>query len=326
MRHSTDLRTLSAFVTVAREGNVTRAAAILHLTQPAVTLQLKRLAEACGVQLFTRTSKGLELTQAGAELAVKAERVLAAMAEFGNTARNLTGGVQGQIRIGTIIDPDFTRLGAFLAELHRTAPGLETELAHGMSGNVLSQILRDEVDAGYFLGEIDAIARADEDATVSKIHRQVLAHFSYFVIAPPGWETRIRGQDWAGLAKLPWIGTPPASVHHRLLARIFGDLGITPRTVAKVDQELSMLAMVRSGVGLSLCRDSLAFYERQTHGIAVADRVELETTLSFITLKARAEDPGIAYAFDAMSHVWSDNSKALDSPDRPERYFQGTSA
>lgn len=307
MRYSSDLRTLSAFVTVSREGNVTRAAEILHLSQPAVTLQLKRLGAACGVQLFTRTSKGLELTHAGEKLVVKAERVLAAMTEFDTTARNLTGGVQGRIRIGTIIDPDFTRLGAFLADLHRTAPGLETVLVHGVSGDVLSRLLRDEIDAGYYLGEIDGIARADEDATVSRIHRKVLAHFSYFVIAPPGWDTRIRGKGWADLARLPWIGTPPASVHNRLLARVFGDLGITPKTVALVDQELSMLAMVRSGVGLSLCRDSLALFERQTNGLAVADRVEVDTTLSFITPRARAEEPGIAHMFDAMSRVWSDN-------------------
>ena len=70
MRHLADLRTLNAFVTVSREGNVTRAAEILNLTQPAVTLQIKRLADACGVQLFHRTSKGLELTHDGAVLAV----------------------------------------------------------------------------------------------------------------------------------------------------------------------------------------------------------------------------------------------------------------
>lgn len=60
-----DLTLLRAFATVAREGNLTRAAAQLHLTQPAVSLQIKHLQETLGVALFTRTSRGLALTRDG---------------------------------------------------------------------------------------------------------------------------------------------------------------------------------------------------------------------------------------------------------------------
>lgn len=306
MRHLTDLRTLTAFVTVSREGNVTRAAEILNLTQPAVTLQLKRLSDACGIQLFRRTPKGLELTPDGTALVAKAEQVLSAMADFSNSARNLTTGVRGRIRIGTVIDPDFTRLGALLAELTRTAPGLETELVHGVSGDVLARVLRDEIDAGYFLGELDSTDWSYDEMTVSKIRRKVLARFSYLVIAPPGWDSKVRGKGWKELAQLPWVGTVSTSVHNRLLTKIFDDLGLAPRTVALVDQELSMLAMVRSGVGLSLCRDSLALFEKQAYGVAVADQVEIETTLSFITHAARRTDPRVACVFDAISSVWSE--------------------
>lgn len=95
MLQSADLRTLRAFVTVAREGNVTRAAELLHVTQPAVTLQLKRLAAETGLLLFRRTSTGLELTQEGALLAAKAEQVLAALTDFGQTAGHLSTRVRG---------------------------------------------------------------------------------------------------------------------------------------------------------------------------------------------------------------------------------------
>ena len=305
MRHLADLRTLTSFVTVAREGSVTRAASILHLTQPAVTLQLKRLAEATGVQLFQRNSKGLELTLDGAALVAKAEQVLAAMAEFNRSARNLTGRVQGKVRIGTVIDPDFTRLGALLAELSRAAPSLETELVHGVSGEVLGRILRDEIDVGYFLGEIEG-GLAANGSPPPQIHQQMLARFSYLVVAPPGWERRVRGRGWADLAGLPWIGTPATSVHNRLLTKVFAEHGASQNTVAMVDQELSMLAMVRSGVGLSLCRDSLALFEKQAHGVVIADQVEIGTSLSFIAREGRRSDPTVACVFDAISRVWAD--------------------
>ena len=124
MLQSIDLRTLRAFVTVAREGNVTRAAEKMHVTQPAVTLQLKRLAAETGLLLFRRTATGLELTQEGALLAAKAEQVLAALTDFGQTAGHLATRVRGKIRLGTIIDPEFTRLGAFLSIHPAKAAGL----------------------------------------------------------------------------------------------------------------------------------------------------------------------------------------------------------
>ena len=110
--NSIDLKTLRAFVTVAREGNVSRASEKLLLTQPAVSLQLKRLAADAGIDLFRRTAKGMELTAEGTVLLAKAERVFAALADFNQTAHHLATNVRGKLRIGTIIDPEFTRLGS----------------------------------------------------------------------------------------------------------------------------------------------------------------------------------------------------------------------
>ena len=62
---------LRCFIMVAREGTVSRAAALLNLTQPAVSLQLKGLEEATGLQLFNRTPSGFTLTEAGATLVEK---------------------------------------------------------------------------------------------------------------------------------------------------------------------------------------------------------------------------------------------------------------
>jgi DNA-binding transcriptional LysR family regulator len=314
MRHITDLRTLTAFVTVAREGNVTRAAEILHLTQPAVTLQLKRLSESCGAQLFRRTSRGLELTRDGETLAVKAEKVLSAMTEFDVSVKNLCESVEGEVRIGTIIDPDFIRLGSLLAYLTSAAPRLQTELVHGVSGTILSRLLRQDLDAGYFLGELESVAGWSMQDIVAKVHQQKLTTFSYFVVAPPGWDDRVRGKSWAELAEMPWIGTTPSSVHNRLLAKIFDGLGLRQRIVARVDQELSMLAMVRSGVGLSLCRDSLAWFEKQSNALAIADQVEIETTLSFLSLADRQTDPRIKAVTEAVTRVWSPGPHKPDQP------------
>ena len=308
MLHAIDLRTLRAFAAVAREGSVTRAAEQLHVTQPAVTLQLKRLAADTGVTLFRRTSSGLELTQEGALLAAKAEQVLAAMTDFGQTAGHLSTQIRGKLRIGTIIDPEFTRLGGFLKALIENGPGIETTLRHGMSGEVPERLRRNELDAGFYLGDpadYEPSSEITRDTNAPLFHSHELAQLTYRVIAPQSLAGLVRGADWRQLASLPWIGTPQASVHNRLLSRIFADLGVRQHVVAHVDQETSMVAMVRTGVGLSLCRESIALHEQQSHGLVIADHVKISTKLSFLCLRARAADPVIKTAFDAIRRVWS---------------------
>jgi len=296
-----DPQALRAFVAVAREGNVSRAAQRLHLSQPAVSLQLKALAEATGLLLFTRTPKGMALTQDGAALLPLADKALVALADFGQAAAALHHTVRGTLRIGTILDPEFTRLGAFLKTLVESAPQIGTELRQGMSGDVLAQVERGDLDVGFFLNLPD-------DPVGPPYQLRSLARFSYRVLAPAGWGPQVRGKDWKALAALPWLATPAASAHHRLLRRVFGPgslTGIEPRRVALVDQEASMLDLVKSGVGLSLVRDSIAIREAQARGLVVADQVALECDLSFVCLAARAGEPVIASALAALDSVWA---------------------
>jgi DNA-binding transcriptional LysR family regulator len=299
-----DPQTLRAFVAVAREGSVSRAAVRLHLSQPAVSLQLKTLAEATGLPLFTRTPQGMVLTADGAALLPVADRALAALADFGQAAAGLHTTVRGTLRIGTILDPEFIRLGGFLKQLVETSPQVGTELRQGMSGNVLAQVDRGDLDVGFFLD----LPQDPVDAGPRGVYRlRALTRFTYRVLAPAGWGPQVRGKDWKALAALPWLATPAASAHHRLQRRVFGPDSLTgtePRRVALVDQEASMLDLVKSGVGLSLVRDSIAIREAQAHGLVIADKVALECDLSFVCLAARAGEPVIARAWDALEAVW----------------------
>lgn len=297
---STDLQTLRTFIAVAREGNVSRAAQRLPRSQPAVSLQLKHLAEITGLELFQRGARGLALTASGAALLPQAERAVAAADDFALAASRLQGTVHGQLRIGTILDPPFIRLGDFLRQLVESAPQVATELRHGMSGTVLALIQQGALDVGFYLSP----SLAATEALSPPLTARTLTRFSYRVVAPAGWRPRIAGQDWDGLATLPWLGTPAASVHSRLLGDVFGPRGLAPRQAALVDQESSMLDLIKSGVGLSLVRDSIAMLESQTHGLVVADRVEVACELQFVCLTARAAEPAIEVARDALDRVW----------------------
>ena len=327
-----DTQSLRAFCAVAREGNVSRAALKLHLTQPAVSLQIKALQERTGLQLFSRTPAGLVPTRDGAALLPQAEKVLAAIADFAHAAQSLHHTVRGRLRIGTILDPEFTRLGAFLKQLVESAPQIETELSQDMSGLVRQRVARGELDVGFYLdvppsgqsttaaGQQNTQLKKKQDnvianssyAAIKNTANELphdftsiaLSHFKYRVLAPAGWGPQVLGKDWRALAALPWIATPKDSAHHRLLANVFDPLGLAPKRVALVDQEASMLDLVRSGVGLTLARESIALRESQARGLVMANKVQLDCTLSFVFLSSRAHEQVIAAALRALGNVW----------------------
>ncbi|TDN68058.1 LysR family transcriptional regulator [Paraburkholderia sp. BL10I2N1] len=297
-----DLTLLRAFATVAREGNLTRAAVQLHLTQPAVSLQIKHLQETLGVTLFTRTSHGLTLTRDGQALLPHAERALAAASDVQRAAATLRHEVRGRLRIGTILDPEFLRLGGFLKPLVETWPHIETALRHGMSGWVLDQIRARELDVGYYIGR----PAEDDSRGDLAFHAVTLTHFQYRVLAPAGWKDRVKGaRDWRALAALPWIWTPPASAHNRLLSHLFDEAGVKPVKVAEVDQEPSMLDLVKSGVGLTLARDATAIAEAHAHALTIIEGITVPTELTFITLAGRKDEPAIAAALKLIEQQWT---------------------
>lgn len=299
-----DYATLRAFVAVARTGSVSRAAGQLHLTQPAISLKLKQLQANLGLTLFSRRPQGLTLTADGHALLPAAEKALTSAQAFEQTAGALHSTLRGKLSIGTIVDPEFLRLGAFLSRLMARAPQLETELHHGMSGSVLNRVEQGDLDVGFYL----APPGEGPGLVSGKVHPALawreLTHFDYHVVAPPGWENRLIDTRWEQLATLPWIVTPQDSAHHRLLTQALAKSGAIPNRVAQVDQEACMLDLVRAGVGLSLARDALAMTERQESGLAVANNIRLPCALSFIWRHDSTNKSTVKAALSTLDEVW----------------------
>ncbi len=303
MERSFNINTLVAFLAVVREGSVSSAAVTLNLTQPAVSHQIRRLSEETNSTLFERTATGLRITPEGAALVPKAEKVLAAFGEFKDSALRNAKTVRGTLRIGTIIDPEFIRLGQLLSHLRADYPDIQTELVHGVSGEILGRLKRKQIDAGFYLSSPDEPSPI-ETASKGAIQSVRLADFTYRVIAPAGWEARLENATWADLAALPWIGTPDSSSHHWLLKRVFEAHGCEQNVVSRVDQEASMLEMVRAGVGLALSRESIALHERQAFGLSMCDSVSIPACLSLAYLSYGPENLAMGALQTLIKRIW----------------------
>jgi DNA-binding transcriptional LysR family regulator len=313
---------LRCFITIAREGSVSRAATLLHLTQPAVSLQLKALEESTGLQLFNRTPGGFTLTEAGAALLPLAHKSVSASSEFRAMAASLREQLRETLRVGTILEPEFIRLGPFVRSLAISLQKTEVFLRYGMSDDVLTQIGKGELDVGYYIDAApheshEAQALSERTIGDGKFQLAPLMRYDYRVIAPAAWSDKVLGKGWADLADLPWLATPLHSAHRRLTDDIFRTLGALPKRVAFTDQEAAVIDFVESGICLGLARDGILDRITRKRDFVVADKVTLTCDLSFACLASRRHEDVIAHAFSAMQAVWDLQPASPGAPALP---------
>lgn len=285
---------LRAFVTVARIGQLTRAAEALHVTQPAVTGQIKSLEEELGVSLFDRRPGRIALTRAGERLLPEAEKVLEAAGSLMGRARELQGEVSGSLVLGTLGDPDALRLGSLLGGLVAALPLLEIKTRSGDAEALREAVATSTLQAAFYIGP--------------HIPRDVLGlalqTISYRVVAPVSYRDRLLHAGWRELADMPWIGTPHASHAQTLLRDMFSRQGLLPNQVVESDDASAPFSLVRAGLGLALLREDMAVPAAEREELVIWPHTRVAALLSFIYPRTAEHDPAIVAALSVLRQVW----------------------
>jgi DNA-binding transcriptional LysR family regulator len=145
-----DLRHIRYFVAVAEEAHFSRAAKRLHIVQPALSMQIRALETDLGVTLFERTSRRVELTEAGALFRIEAERTLQQAARAKDVAQRAARGEVGSVRIGFVASAMFAgKVPADLRSFKLRYPAVDIELAESLPVLQTKAVLSGQLDAGY---------------------------------------------------------------------------------------------------------------------------------------------------------------------------------
>ena len=155
-------RQLTAFHTVARLGSVSLAADELHLTQPAVSIQIGALEESAGTPLLQRTGRGVRLTEAGELLAGYASRIVELWREAGEEMATLQGVFSGTLRVGTVTTAEYL-LPPLLVTFVNEHPKVKVKLQVGNRDEIVRMLAGQEIDIaimGRPPGELKTDARA----------------------------------------------------------------------------------------------------------------------------------------------------------------------
>jgi DNA-binding transcriptional LysR family regulator len=148
MRGGVEIRQLTYFVTVAEELNFGRVADRLHIVQPAVSQQIRRLERELGVQLFDRSSWHVRLTSAGERLLPEARAVLAATGRARQVATGIAAGTDGILLVGTSQGLG-ERLDHTLEQLGKIAPGLQVRLVSAPVSERIARVRAGDLNAAF---------------------------------------------------------------------------------------------------------------------------------------------------------------------------------
>lgn len=289
-----ELNRLRSFAAVAEAKHLTRAAEKLHISQPALSAQIKALEDELDLSLFERTPAGMTLTQAGRRLLAEAEKVLAAAQALRAEARSLKGEIAGTAKLGTLSDPEFIRVGDFVTEAQERYPLLQIEFQHEITGMALEHVRDSALDGSFYYG----------DLRLPQIAGIALREIGYRVAAPAAWAERIIRAGWTEIAAEPWIMPPPVSTHHQLAHSLLQSHGVSPAKSIGADHESVVSSLVASGLGVALIREDIASRMADAGEICLWRDTRAATMLWFIYLRSREHDPVIRALVDVLKDVW----------------------
>jgi DNA-binding transcriptional LysR family regulator len=115
----------------------------------------------------------------------------------------------------------------------------------------------------------------------------------------------VKDAGWKEIAEQSWIIPPPISTHHQLVYALLRQHGVEPTKVVEADQEDVISSLVISGVGLALMREDLALEKAAAGEVCLWKDVRMPTTLWFIYLQEREDDPVIRVLLDVLKDTWN---------------------
>jgi aminoethylphosphonate catabolism LysR family transcriptional regulator len=272
---------LRSFHAVARAGSVTKAARMLHVSQTTVTIQLRQLESAYGVELVHRTPRGLQLTDVGRSLFALSERIFALQTEAVSLLTKASGVLTGELRVGGV-GPYF--LMRMLAAFSSRYPDIQLSLTLSNSAEVIEGLREYRTDVGV-VGQPVGQPPPDGPLVAVPYCRQRVVLFVN------------RDHRWAGcdgirleeLAEEPLILREPGSVSRRALEQALEATGVQVHAALEVSRE-GVWEAVAAGLGAGMTTEVEFPRDERLHMLPILD-ADVETEAYVISLRARQEAP-----------------------------------
>ncbi|MCD0501598.1 LysR family transcriptional regulator [Bordetella petrii] len=287
---------LLAVKTVADYGSFNAAAIALEISQPVLTRTVQRVERQIGLTLFNRTTRSVEITDAGKEFVALAERVLNDMQIYLKAVQGRSAEQRGQVVIASVMSVACTVLPAIVARYKRDHPGVSIHVYEGVHGNVIESVRSGVADIG--LTYLDDIA---------SIFTQTPLSTQYFhVVLPKGHRLEQQRQvAWSALKNEQMVSLPSDSRTRRLIDATAVTAGLNLAHTITVTQFTTMMQFVAKGVGIGIVPEG-TLADALSLGLVVRPlvRPKVSRVLGLVTLKEREQTPVARGMVEQVEREW----------------------
>jgi DNA-binding transcriptional LysR family regulator len=239
-----EIRQLRAFVAIADSGTFTAAAQQVHVTQAAISMQIRQLETELGAKLFVRAPRRVVLTEAGEQLLQRARHILRDHDAAVDEVAELAGTQRGRLRIGSasaVVTTDV--LPKLLKEIRKQHGGANISLVSGTSDALVQQLLNGELDLAFVSLPVEARG----------IHTERLSQDQLVAIASP--RHRLAKQKTVSaytLAGEKLILGERGGNTRRLIDQFFAQAGVSPHVSMELSRQAAIRRMVEEDMGVGI--------------------------------------------------------------------------
>ncbi len=235
-------RQLRVFLAVAQQGSVTRAAETLHLTPPAVSMQIKEVESQVGLQLFERAGRRISLSTAGEYFALHARRLLAALRDAENAMGRFKRLEQGLLTVGMVSTAKYF-IPRLLARFRQDHPGIDVRLVVSANREALIR----QLEAGDC--DLAVMGRPPRDLDTRS---EAFAPHPLVFMCPPGHELlRMGHPPLQALAPYPFIVREQGSGTRHAMEKFFAEHRFAPHITMEMGSNETIKQAVMAGMGVS---------------------------------------------------------------------------
>lgn len=281
-----ELRQLRYFVEVARELSFTRAAGSLHVAQPAVSQQLRRLEGELGVRLLHRSSRRVALTDAGAALLPHAETILQAVELARMELQEYAGAVRGRVVVGTIQSLGPLDLPRLLGRFREQYPEVDIVVHEDLSSTMLAMLAGGELDL--------AIAHVEPGDLRPPLVADSLFDDELVLVAGPGDPLADRpAVPLRVLADVPFISFKPTSGIRQLLDRMMSREGVVLHSAFESGDLATIRSLASQRLGVAVMPRYVAEQDGPPVRLVPFRPPVLRRHISLVRCDAAARSPAV---------------------------------
>ena len=289
-------RQLRVFVEVAQQGSVTRAAEALHLTPPAVSMQVKEIESQVGLPLFDHEGRRVSLSTAGEYFLVHARRLLTALQDAEHAMARLRRLEQGRLTIGMVSTAKYF-VPMLLARFREDHPGVELKLVVAGNREQLVDLMKS--------GEVELTVMGRPPRELATRGEAFAAH-PMVIVAPPGHPLLALGPvPAAALASYPFIVREQGSGTRSAMQQFFAEQRLAPTLAMEISSNETIKQAVIAGMGLAFLSLHTLWLELESGLLQIVDveHTPVMRTWNVVHLQSRTlSPPAEAFRYFLIEH------------------------